>query len=195
MPLRSLWIPVMTGLGLLAAADARGQVACQCDFSAKDYSAVGTKAACNAFVYDGKRCEVSFSSLGANMAVASRLESPASEDKSYQLAIEHVTLLRKRDYVTLSSERFLADALPLMMRSTYARAAVAERLPIVEIDKEAMAFLDKYRAVISAVFAGKQAPIDGKWGPGYRYAITRGSLVFETPKSTARLTVVVFRPE
>jgi hypothetical protein len=176
------------------AASAHAQTGCSCTFSTKDYSASGTKAACNALMFDGNRCEIAFSSLGADPSVAANMPRSLSEDQAYALALEHVSMLRGHAYQAMSSPEFLGRALPAMMRATYARSAVKERLPIESIDGQAMEFLGKYTPIISDIFLGKRPPLDGDWGAGYRFSIARGSLVFITPDK-ARLTVVVFRPE
>lgn len=176
------------------ATAAHAQEGCQCDFGDRSYSAVGTRAACNAFVYDAKRCEVAFSSIGASPEVMSRLQVSASEEVVYRIALEHVTALRNRDYAALSSDKFLKEALPLLMRSAYARETTWKVVSVPELDKVAMEFLDKFTPQIAAIFAGKLPPENGALGSDYRYQIHRGRIVLTTPKN-AQLTVVVFVPD
>jgi len=186
-------LPASAAIALCAvfATAAHGQEGCQCDFGDRSYSAVGTRAACNAFVYDAKRCEVAFSSIGASPTVMSRLPAPASEDVAYRIALEHVAALKNHDYAALSNEKFLKEALPLLMRSAYARESTWKVVSVPELDKVAMEFVEKFTPQIAAIFAGKAPSANGTFGPDYRYQIHRGRIVLITPKN-AQLTVVVF---
>lgn len=139
---------------------------------------------------------MSFSATGASLEMLGKLPNPASESRAYSVAIEHLKALREGNTAYLSDEKFLKGALPLFMRSVYARDELVEQGVEVEelkaLDKVVMAFLDKHTPTIAKVFSGGEQLV-GSWQPGYNYAVTRGSLVFTTP-AKAKLIIVVFTP-
>ena len=185
-----IWITI----GVVTPQLGATQEVCSCKFTDKSHVAFGTKAACNAFVFDDKKCEIAFSALGSSAAVLASIEPGTGQRLDpYDVTAQHLAALSKGDFDLLSSESFLRPALPLMMRAAYARESVRRDMkepPIAEFDKEAMAFLKEHTPKISRVFSGKEKPFGGDWRNQYRYAIGIGFVRFSHAKGASVVTVV-----
>jgi hypothetical protein len=173
-----------------------GQEPCRCKFDTNTYSAEGTKAACNAFMYNNRNCEIAFSALGGSPGALPEPRPDAAKYRSdaYSVTLEHVAALEKRDFAFLSSEPFLRRALPLLMRAAYARDSVQKspkEFSIAELDKEVMSFLKEETPLIARIFSGRDKPQDGKWGQGHTYSIGVGFVRFSHAKG-AHVIAVVF---
>lgn len=185
-----IWIALAAVTPQLGAT----QEVCSCKFTDKSHVAFGTKAACNAFVFDDKKCEIAFSALGSSAAVLALIEPGTGQRLDpYDVTAQHIAALSKGDFEFLFSEKFLKAALPLMMRAAYARESVQRDMkepPIAEFDKEAMAFLEEQTPNISRVFSGKMKPFGGNWRSQYRYTIGIGVVRFSHAKGPSVVTVV-----
>jgi hypothetical protein len=176
-----------------------GQDPCRCKFDTSKYSAIGTKAACNAYCYNKRDCEIAFSALGASVSTVSSvgLDVQKYRSDSYRITAVHIAALEKGDITKLSSVQFLAEALPLFMRATYFRETVAKTLTIdkmMELDKDITGFFEEQIQTIANVFSGKAKPLDGKWRDKHSYFIGVGMIQF-IHANGANLVSVVFPAE
>ncbi len=173
-----------------------GQEPCRCRFDTKTYSAIGTKAACNAYCYNKRDCEIAFSALGASASTVRKvgLDVQKYRSDSYKVTAIHIRALEKGDITKLSSIEFLAEALPLFMRATYFRESVVKTLTIakmMELDRDITSFLKKQTPKIASVFSGKAKPLTGKWVDKHPYFIGVGVIRF-THATGVDLVSVVF---
>lgn len=188
--------PIIVWLLVCLPQASYGQESCRCKFDTKTYSAIGTKAACNAYCYNKRDCEIAFSALGASASSVSTvgLDVEKYRSDSYRITATHIAALEKGDITKLSSVEFLAEALPLFMRATYFRESVAKTLTIdkmMELDKDIIGFLKEQTPTIARVFSGKAKPLIGKWVNKHSYFIGVGVIRF-THANGADLVSVVF---
>lgn len=191
--------PILVWLIVFLPQASYGQEPCRCEFDTKTYSAIGTNAACNAYCYNKRDCEIAFSALGASASTVSTvgLDVQKYRSDSYRITATHITALEKGDITKLSSVKFLAEALPLFMRATYFRESVANTLTIakmMELDKDITGFLKEQIPTIARVFSGEAKPLRGKWGDKHSYFIGVGVIRF-THANGADLVSVVFPAE
>jgi hypothetical protein len=193
------FLPIFVLLLVCFPQASYGQEPCRCEFDTYKYSAIGTKAACNAYCYNKRNCEIAFSALGASIRTVRSigLDVQKYRSDSYRITAVHIAALEKGDIKKLSSVNFLAEALPLFMRATYFREAVAKILTIdkiAELDKDIIGFLNDQIQTIAEVFSGKAKPLNGKWKDKHSYFIGVGVIRF-THASGADLVSVVFPAE
>jgi len=191
--------PILVWLIVCLPQASYGQEFCRCEFDTKTYSAIGTNAACNAYCYNKRDCEIAFSAVGANASTVSKvgLDVQKYRSDSYRITATHIAALEKRDITKLSSVKFLAEALPLFMRATYFRESVANTLTIakmMELDKDITGFLADQTPTIASIFSGKAKPLTGKWGDKHSYFIGVGVIRF-THANGVDLVSVVFAAE
>ena len=189
--------PIMVWLIVCLPQASNGNEPCRCHFDTNRYSAIGTKAACNAFCYNKKDCEIAFSALGASdssVFTAVGLNVEKYRSASYRITATHIEALAKRDIKKLSSVEFLTEALPLFVRATYFRGSVVKTFTIdkmMEFDKDITGFLKKQTPTIAGVFSGEKKPLNGKWNDKHSYFIGVGWIRF-THANGADLVSVVF---
>lgn len=191
--------PILLWLTVCLPQATYGQEHCRCEFDTKAYSAIGTKAACNAYCYNKRDCEIAFSALGASPSTVGKVGLNVQNylSDSYRITATHIAALQKGNITKLSSVEFLAEALPLFMRATYFRETVAKTLTIakmMDLDKDITGFLKEQIPTIARVFSGKAKPLNGKWRDKHSYIIGVGVIRF-THANGADLVSVVFPTE
>lgn len=191
--------PILVWLAVCLPQAGYSQDPCRCKFDTNTYSAIGTKAACNAYCYNKRDCEIAFSALGASASVVRMvgLDVVKYRSDSYRITATHIAALEKGNIEKLSSVKFLAEALPLFMRATYFRETVVKTLTIakiVELDSDITGFLKDQIPIIAMVFSGKAKPLNGKWRDKHFYFIGVGVIRFKHANG-ADLVSVVFPTE
>jgi hypothetical protein len=158
---------------------------CECYFKDPAYKAIGTKAACTAWMGKGKTsCEIEFAGVGADTNLISTLigRQPAAYRREvYDVLSVYAQYLRDGKRDDLLSSQFLQRALPIFMRGAYLRNSQGRQLgEIKEMDSRIAAFVEKFAPLISDVFQGKNPGFSTEIPPT-KFTVGRGYILVDDP--------------
>jgi hypothetical protein len=173
-------------LGLLTSfsetALAQGKQGCTCDFADPKWGAYATKAYCAIFMHKGKTaCEIEFTGLSANpnlVASIVGIDWGTYRANAFETLNRYLQYLREGNRAGLADPKFLATALPTLMRGVYLRGSIDDVTvgQRVLLDKAIMEFLSKYLNDVSDVFLNKKPPFSTEVSDT-RFEVNRGYIV------------------
>jgi hypothetical protein len=159
---------------------------CECYFKDTAYKAIGTKAACTAWMRRGKTfCEVEFAGVGTDTNLVATLfgREPASYSREvYDVLSVYAQYVRDGKRDDLVSPAFLRRALPIFMRGAYLRGNMEGReLGLIkDLDSRIGAFVEKFAPEISAVFLGNKSEFTTEIPPT-KFHVGKGYILVEDP--------------